>query len=198
MNDNEKLNSALEQGETIKWSGVPQAYSLFDESRKKSTIFTVCCAAAWAVLSIGGYYAAVASSNADIKTGVIVFLLATACLIVWMPISDKGKVKKLTYAVTDKRVLIVSKEDRNPIAMPFSDIDAIRVDKADNGSCNVRVGSSTFKTSLRKLPSLAYLGRFTLENDNKSYTGLALFNVKDEDGKKISNLLEPAIASAKA
>lgn len=198
MIDNEKLNSVLEQGETVKWSGVSQPYSLFDETRKKSTIFTLCCAAAWAVLTMGGYYAVTASSGAEVKLGVMLFLLATALLIIWMPISDKGKVKKLLYAVTDKRVLIVSKENTNQGAMSFANIDAVRVDKGDNGNCHVMVGSSVFKASPRKLPGLAYLGKFVGESDNKKYTGLVFFNVSADDAKTASNLLESAISSAKA
>lgn len=195
MIDNEKFKSVLENGEVIKWSGVPQPYSLFDESRKKSTIFSISCAAVWAILTMGGYYAVTASSGGEIKLGVMIFLLATALLVVWMPISDKGKIKKLLYAVTDKRVLVVSKENSNQIAMPIAKIDAVRVDKADNGNCHVMVGSPVFKASPRKLPGLAYLGKYTGESDNKTYTGVVLFNVSDADGKAISKLLEPALSA---
>ena len=197
MINNEKINSVLEKGETIKWSGVPRPYALFDESRKKATIFTLCCAAAWAVLTMGGYYAVTASSGGDVKSGVMIFLLAISLLIIWMPVSDKGKIKKLQYAITDKRVLIVSGENSNQIAMPIAYIDAVRVDKGDNGNCHVMVGSSVFKASPRKLPGLAYLGKYTGESDNKKYTGLVLFNVSDGDGKAASSLLESAISSAK-
>lgn len=198
MIDNEKLNSALEKGETIKWTGVAQPYGLFDESRKSSTITSIVCALAWAVLSMGGYYALTRSNGADIKTGVMIVLLAISFIILWMPISDKSKIKKLTYAITDKRAIIVSKENNNPIAMNFADIDAIRTDKGDNGNSSVRVGSAVFKAAPRKLPGLAYHGEFVSQNDNKTYTGLVFFNVSAEDGRTISNLLEPAISAAKA
>lgn len=198
MIDNEKFNSVLENGETIRWSGVARPYSLFDESRKKATILSVCYAVAWAVISIGGYYAAIASSGAEAKLGLVLFLLAISLLIIWMPVSDRSKIKKLLYAITDKRVIIGSSENTPPITMPIADIDAIRLDQGDNGNCHIRMGSSIFKAASRKLPGLAYSGKYVHENDDKKYTGLLFFNVSAEDGKKISTLLEPGISAAKA
>lgn len=197
MIDNEKLNTMLENGETIQWSGVARPYSVFDETRKKGTILSVCIALAWAALSIGGYYAAIASSGAEAKTGLVLFLLAISFFILWMPLSDKGKIKKLLYAITDKRVIIGTSENNPPITMPIADIDAIRLDNADNGNCHVRMGSTVFKAAPRKLPGLAYSGKYIHENDAKKYTGLLFYNVSAEDGKAISTLLEPAISSAK-
>ncbi len=196
MGTNEKLNKALEEGEVIRWSGITQPYSLFDEGRKTGTIISLCWALGWAIVSIGGYYLATRSNGAEISTGVILFCIGISLIIVWMPISDKSKVKKLSYAVTDKKVIIVSKENDTPLTMPLADIDDIRIEKGDNGNCHVRVGSPVFKMSQRKLPVLAYRGEYVDEDGKKIYKGLGFFNVTAEDGKAISKLLKPALASA--
>jgi hypothetical protein len=190
MDKNESLNKALAEGETILWNGVAQPYSLFDESRRSGTIRSLCWALGWAIFSIGGYYYLAASNGTPISTGVILFLIGISLLIVWMPISDKSKIKKLTYAVTNKRVMVAPKDSDAPLAMPIADIDAVRVEKADNGNCHVKVGSSVFKMAAKKLPVAAYRGEFIDQDGKKDYKGLVLFNVRAEDGKVISNLLK--------
>lgn len=182
------LNNVLEQGETIIWSGIPQQYSLLGESHKKSTIISLCWALAWGIFLVGGYYALTISKGVEIQTGVMIFCAAVPLFIVWMPIADKRKVKQLSYAVTDKRAIVLSDK---PISLPIADIDDLSIDKADDGNCHIRVGSSTFKTSSRKLPSLAYRGEFSGQGDDKTYKGLVFFNASAEDGKIVSNLLKP-------
>jgi hypothetical protein len=156
----------------------------------------VCLAVALGIILAGGYYAINASRGTEIKTGIMLFCLCVPLIVVWMPISDQSKVKKLLYAVTDKMVLIVSKDNDKPLTMRLADIDAIRVDQSDKGNCHVRVASPVFKAALRKLPGLACRGEFVDQDGNKMYKGLVLFNVSAEDGKVISNLLQPAAASA--
>ncbi len=187
---NEKLNSILEDGEHILWSGVPQPYSLFDPSRKSGTMLSLCLAAGWAILSIGGYYALTLSQGGQLSIGVILFLLCFSLMILWMPISDKTRVKKLSYAVTDKKIIVVSTENTDPVVMRIKDIDGVRIDQADNGNCHVRAGKAAFKASPRKLPVIAHRGEYTDENGVKVYKGIVFFNVTAEDGKTISNLLK--------
>jgi hypothetical protein len=196
MINNEKLNNILEKRETIRWSGIPLPYSLFDGSRKTSTLMSLYWALAWAILSILGYYAMTASSGAEIKTGVLIFLVGISIMIALMPVLDKGKIKKLSYAVTDKRAIIVSGENDNPIAMPLADIDDIRIDKTDNGNCHVRIGSPVFKMPVKKLPGLAFRGEFVDQDGKKKYQGLVFFNVSAEDAKMIGNLLKPGAPRA--
>lgn len=195
MSDNTKLNSLLEEGETLLWSGVPQSYSLFDESHKKSTIITICWALAWGIFLVGGYYSLAVSKGIEIREGVMLFCIAVPAFIVWMAVSDRKRVKQLKYAVTDKRAIVLSDK---PIVMHAADIDDIRIDKADNGNCHIRVGAPACKASPRKLPVLAYRGEYKDHGNDKIYTGLVFFNVSAEDEKIINNLLRPAASSAAA
>ncbi|SBW04102.1 hypothetical protein KL86DPRO_20258 [uncultured delta proteobacterium] len=125
----------------------------------------------------------------------MVFCVAVPLFVLWMPVSDKNKVKKLSYAVTDKRAIVLSDK---PISVRIADIDAIRTDNADDGNCHIRVGSPAFKAPSKKLPVLAWRGESCDQGDDKKYTGLAFFNVNAEDEKIIRNLLTPVSPLAKA
>jgi len=195
MSDNSKLNTVLEEGETLLWSGVPQPYSLFDESHKKSTMITLGWALAWGILLVGGYYTLTATKDVEMRTGVMLFCMAVPLFIIGMAVTDKNKVQKLLYAVTDKRAIVLSDK---PIAMRIADIDAIRVDEADNGNCHIRVGSPACKASARKLPIMAFRGEFSGQDNNKVHSGMAFFNVSAEDEKTIRDLLKPGAAPVEA
>lgn len=191
MSDNTILNNLLEDGETLLWSGAPQPYGLFDESHKKSTITTICLALAWGVFFVGGYYALAVSKDVEIREGVMLFCASVPLFVIGMALSDKNKVKQLLYAVTDKRAIVVSDK---PISLCAADIDNIRVDKADNGNCHIRLGSPAFKASPRKLPLLAHRGEYKDQENDRIYTGLVFFNVSAEDEKIIRDLLPSAAA----
>lgn len=197
MISNELLAKITGPEETVQWSGGPRPYSLFDASYKKSTMFIIYCAAAWTILTLGGYIAYVVASGGEIKYVAVGFLLAITCLILWMPISDKARATKLFYVVTDKRAIVVTGDDGKNIFMRFADIDAFRTEASGNGNCHVRLGSSTFKAAPRKLPALAYIGQYT-GSENKKYTGLVFFNVSAADGNTIAALLKPSVADANA
>ena len=186
MINNDTLNKFLEDGETIRWSGASQPNSIFDSSRKTSTTISLCIAAAWAVISVGAYYA----SGADIKIGVVLFLLAISAIILWMPISDNLKIKKLLYGITDKNVFVVSPDNAEPIMLPLPNNDEFRIENADNGNYHVKVGVPTFKMSARKLAVSAYRGEYDNDEGRKVYTGLVFFNISAKDGKMAEDLLK--------
>ncbi|MCC8190266.1 MAG: hypothetical protein LIP77_06455 [Planctomycetes bacterium] len=196
MITDEKLQSILENGETIRWSGNPKPYSLFDESRKRSTIITISVAVATAVILAGGYYAMTVSSGTEMKSGFLLFLLTIGLLIVWGPIADRIKVKKLSYVITDRNVISLSTDNDAPVVLPLADVDAVRVDQGDNGNCHVRLGTAVFRASPKRLPVLAYRGEYDDLDGGKKYKGLVLFNIDAEEGKTVDALLRPAGAAA--
>ena len=193
MHYNEKLNKFLEEGEIIRWSGAPKPYALFDETHKTSTIISLCWALLWGIILIGGYYALTVSHGQEIKKGVMAICAAITLMILWSPIADKNNIKKLLYAVTDKKAVIVSKEDDRACTMRIADIDELRADKTGNGNCHVRAGSSVFKASARKLIGLACRGEFDMDNNEKIFKGLVFYNVSAEDGATICKLLKPVV-----
>ena len=195
MQNDERLSKSklLEEGEVVRWSSAPQPYGLFDETHKTSTVISLCWALAWGIILIGGYYYTCVSQNQEIKKGVMIFCAAIPAMIAWSPVADRNNIKKLLYAITDKKVIVISSEADKACTMSIDDIDRVRVEKTVNGNCHVRVASPVFKTSARKLPGLAFRGEFDNINNNKIYKGLVFYNVSAEDGNTIRGLLKPLV-----
>ncbi|MCL2009005.1 MAG: hypothetical protein FWG71_00475 [Synergistaceae bacterium] len=191
MSDKERLDKFLEEGEVIRWSGTPQPYRLFDETHKTSTIISLSWALVWGILLMGGYYALTASQGHGMGKGVTAICVIISLIFAWGPITDKNNVKKLLYAITDKRGIVVSSGSETACALRIADIDDLRVEKSKGGNCHVRLGSSVFKASAGKLPGLAFRGEFDMENNEKIYKGLVFYNITPDDEKAICNLLKP-------
>ena len=190
MQDSEMFSKILKEGETMRWSGTPRPYGLFDETHKTSTLISLCWALAWGILLVGGYYALSVSQGQEIRKGVMFFCAIIPIMVACGPITDKGNIKKLRYPVTDKRLIITSAgETGKECAMDVTDVDEWRVEKTANGNCHVRIGSKIFKASARKLISLATHGDYDMKGNDKIYKGLVLYNLSAEDGDTIYNIL---------
>jgi hypothetical protein len=184
----------IAEEDIIRWSGSPQPYGVFDEGHKISTLVTLCWAVSWGILLIGGYYAFCVARNLEIKTVVMIVCIAIPLLIAWAPVGDKNNVKKLLYKVTDKKITVTPSEGSREHALPISDIDLIRVEKAGEGTCHVRFGSATFKASAKKLIILAIRGEYKVQKDEKIYTGLVFYNISSSDGDVICDLLKARVS----
>jgi hypothetical protein len=193
MTNTDNLKKFLEEGESVRWSGSPQPYGLFDEAHKTSTIVSLCWALLWGVILIGGYYGLSSSRGLEIKTPVMVICAAVPLLLAWSPVGDKNNIKKLLYVVTDKKVIVSPSEGTKELVLPITDINAMRIDKAGEDNCHIRFGSSTFRASAKKLLSLAIRGEFELKKDTKFYTGLVFYNINASDGEAICDYLKPYV-----
>ncbi|MDR1377423.1 MAG: hypothetical protein LBJ22_07910 [Synergistaceae bacterium] len=195
MPNNDTVGKLLEGGDVIRWSGSPQPYEIFDEAHKTSTFMTLFWALLWGVLLVGGYYAFCVSRGLELKTVVMVICVAIPLLIAWSPVGDKNNIKKLSYTVTDKKIIVVPSENSKEYVLPIVDIDTIRIEKAGSGTCHMRFGSPAFKASTKKLLGLAIRGEFKVgKNDEKTYTGLVFYNISVGDGDVICDLLKSRIS----
>jgi hypothetical protein len=194
MSVSKDVEKWLDEGEAVQWSGSPQPYSLLDEGHKTVTFISWFWAAVWGVLLIGGYYALCISRNLEIKVSAMVICAVVPLFIFWSPVGDKNRIKKLRYAITNKKVLVVSEgavSSEKPCVLPLAAVGTVRVEKADKGTCNLRLGASTFKASARKLLPLAIRGSFESNSNNeKTYNGLVLYNIGNSDGEAACDLLK--------
>ena len=188
MQNDEKLSKLLEKGGVVRWSGTPQPYGLFDETHKTSTMISLFWALLWGIILVGGYYASAVKTGQEIQKGIMAFCAVIPIAVAWGPIRDKSNIKKMLYALTDKRAIVISSDENNSLTMNITDIDGVRVEKTNNGNCHIRLGSPVFKASARKLLGLAYRGEFETEDNNKIYKGLVFYNVSAKDGDMIRGL----------
>ena len=184
---------AEDEKEYIRWNGAPQPYQLLDKAHKGGTFVSLAWALAWAIFLIGGYYALCITQSQEVKSGVMIICVVIPLVLAWGPLGDKNRVKKLEYAVTDRKIIVVSSGREDGCILFLSDLDAVRIEKAGNGNCHCRLGSSTFKASARKLPTLAVRGDFEVKDGKKVYTGLVFYNVSTDDGKAIRDLLKTSV-----
>jgi hypothetical protein len=195
MSIDSDLEKWLDEGEAVQWSGSPQPYGLLDEGHKTATLISWFWAAAWGIFLVGGYYALCISRNLEIKTSAMVICAIVPLFIFWSPTGDKNRIKKLRYAITNKRILVVaagSTGSDKPCTLPLTAIGTVRVEKAGKETCNLRLGPSTFRASARKLPALAIRGNFdTNANNERIYNGLVFYNIINGDGEAAGDLLKP-------
>jgi hypothetical protein len=193
MNDNEIFKKTLEEGESIKLSCSPQPYGLLDETHKKQTLTSWMWALALGIVLIGGYVWMCFSRGVELKAGVVVICAIIALVIAWSPLADKKGIKKLRFAITDKRVITANQEGDKIYSLVISDIDAARMERANNDTRHFRLGSSTFDTPLKKLPAIALNGKYETNDNVKTYTGLVFYNISASDGEKIYDLLKSSL-----
>ncbi|MDR1481123.1 MAG: hypothetical protein LBI74_00685 [Synergistaceae bacterium] len=192
MTDNDIFKKTLEEGESIRWSGFAMPYRLLDEAHKKQTLTSWIWALALGIVLIGGYIWMCFSRDVELKMGVVIICAAISLVIAWSPVSDKKNIKKLRYAITDRRAITVYSEGDKTFSVALSDIDAARLERAGNETSHLRLGSSTFGASLKKLLAIALNGDYETKDSEKIYKGLIFYNISASDGKKVCDLLKSA------
>ncbi|MDR1137950.1 MAG: hypothetical protein LBK91_06465 [Synergistaceae bacterium] len=192
MADNDVFKKTLAEGESVKWSGSAMPYGLLDEAHKKQTLTAWMWALAVGVVLVGGYVWMCFSRDVELKMGVVLICAVIPLVIAWSPAADKKSVKKLRYAITNRRAITAYSDADKVHSIAISDIDAARMERAGSGTCHLRLGSSTFGAPLKKLLAIALNGNYETKESGKIYTGLVFYNINAGDEKKIYDLLVSA------
>jgi hypothetical protein len=193
MADRDVFKKVLEEGESIKLCCPSQSYELFDEEHKKQTTAAWTWALALGIILVGGYIWLCYSRNIELKAIIIVICAAIPLAMAWSPAADKKNIKKLRYAITDRRAITASTDGDKAHSMAISDIDAARLERAGIGTCHLRLGSPTLNMPLKKLPSMALNGKYETLNTTKIYTGLVFYNISTSEGEEIYNILKSEV-----
>lgn len=176
---NDKIQSVLQPGETVKWSGRPENVKLMEAPYGVTNVIRFVCA----VLIIGaGYWLTGPGAGETIDhTQSMVFL--GACVIIGLyllldPIFVANKMKNQTsYYITDRRVITCYKKgDSVKIKMRMLDeLDEVSVDKLSNGNSVIYLG--------KKSKNAARLARtqfaFTDVQDKEDGIPLMFYSVHD-------------------
>jgi hypothetical protein len=195
-NENDWLKKILEKGETVRWTGSPQPYGLFDEAHRSATVASVVLALVVGAVLTGGYLWLCASRGIELTYGVVVFCLVVSLLILWRPISNKKFISGMKYAVTDRRLLALStKSDRMQI-LPLPALDTARLVQAGIGTCHVLFGAPVVKAPAKKLPALAIYGQDAEgEGNAKTTKGMVFYNISADAGSAVHALLKSSFAA---
>ena len=192
--DSDKLREILEKGETVRWSGSAQPYGIFDEVHKSSTLMSVALGLAVGIILTGGYLWLCLSREIEVKSVIMIFTLGFTLLIIWGPVSNRQRIARMIYAITDKRVIALSTGIGKAFAMSLPELDAVRLVQAGPGTCHLLFGSSVAKVSGKKLLALTLHGQDAEGEDKVRISkGIVFYNISTEAGNALRALLQPLV-----
>ncbi|MBS6366536.1 MAG: hypothetical protein KH420_04240 [Clostridiales bacterium] len=176
----EKLKSVLLKGETVKWTGRPEKSKLLE--KPFGTRLYITWAIAAVVLIVSCVLLVPIAVNSDVYTvetiALIIAINFAPVMLSFQPIYDKSRLENSTlYAITDCRVLVLSKE--NVISLPIDEHIQIAVENRANGTGNVCFNDAIGKSIARSRTN-SILGIKDMDGA-KSVIGLVFYNVKNPD-----------------
>lgn len=178
-----KIDSILQPGETVKWSGRPQDVKLMEAPYGTSFIIRVVCAVL--IIALGIYLTGPGAGTTMDATQGIVFLLI--CVVVGLylildPIYVMNKMNKGTfYYITDHRVITCfgSGDKVKKMKMrTLEELGEVTVDKLSNGHSLIYLGKKN-----KRAPKVARTQfAFTDIQDKEEEMPLMFYSVSDIQG----------------
>ena len=130
----EKLRPIMDEGEKILWSGRPENFETLDKTHKSRFIRSSIITVVVTVALIVAYLMTIARTGAEMKVGLLVIMIALAIYVVASTFINANKLrKKMEYAVTDKRLVLIRDEPKG-ISYDQIPIAALKTDEDGHGS----------------------------------------------------------------
>jgi hypothetical protein len=194
MNAEELLKGILAKDETVKWSATPKPYSILNEENKSATIrLWIIAAVVLLVLNIAYIALCVTDDAVEFMPGVLVVTIGVPVFIFVNPIRDKMHITKQLAAITDKRVIVFHKSNKEQ-SIAIEEVDAVHTEPStDAGCCHMRIGSAVTDAPASKLRRFAIMGK--RDNEDKC-VGLVFYHLDKSDGNRAYDILD-AYASTK-
>jgi hypothetical protein len=191
----EALGDLLSEGESLKWSGFPQAYSITGGENRQSTL-TMWIVAAVLLLFLNIGYAILCSSenSADFEPFALIFTIGIPLFVFVNPIRDRSYIKNQIYALTDRRAIVCNKSNKE-MSLPIGIIDSVRVEKSSGeGCCHVALGSPATGAPTSKFRKIALSGK---RDKDDSCIGIVFYNINARDGDTIRGIINEMTGKGK-
>lgn len=178
----ENLKVILEKDEKVLWQGKPGAFKVLDITHKaafiKKAVITACVAAAFIVF----YFLA---NKGDFKPVVVLVPIVCGAYIVLNDLLEARKVRKASYFVTDKRLIVLKGDTSSAV---YADIPCAALRKDSDGHSTLLCGERAMKAAPNKWRGLSGAG--VINNlDTKLCDSLVMYNV--EDPETLREVLKP-------
>ena len=182
----QKVNAYLREGETVRWAGKTEEFSLLEKDAKRKILLK------WigTVAFVAGFTALYIGNNKNWTVSTVVVVLVIGILLLVSPVIERNSLLKQRYWITDQRVILMS-ADRSFSALEGEQLDGFRVETEATPNPTLVVGACLFEEGSRQLrwrgchpktdSQSASAGRDVVE-------GLVLFSVTD--GEKAVKCLE--------
>jgi len=106
----EKIKAVLDAGETLLWTGSPEKFTALDRSNKRPLITNILVKAIVSAAIIV-FFAISTARTTGVNPLLLIALLAAAALIIASPFFSVNKLRsKVTYALTDRRLISCTPE----------------------------------------------------------------------------------------
>lgn len=174
---NEELNNALEKGENLLWSGGVASFKIFEGQRKGQLLKSIVITLAITIAIIAGYLAAIRSTGADVMPALIIIILLLGLFAAFSIIMDAGKVRKQIYAVTDRRILVLSQGKVSGIS--YDNLGEYSFVKEASGNTCFIAGSDMARYNEKKLIKFASLS--IREAEGGACSSLVLFALNEPE-----------------
>ena len=144
----EKIDSILQPGETVKWSGRPQNIKLMEAPYGTSFVIRVIVAL---ILFAGGFYFSGPGAGATAKpldtTVILCVCIIVGLYLILDPILVARKLTRTaTYYITDRRVIACFAKGVHEMTVKsrnLDELDEVTVDKLSNGNSVIYLGKKT-------------------------------------------------------
>ena len=182
----ELLKEALREDEKLLWSGRPEAFETLDKTHKSPFIRSGIIAAVVTIALCVAYVILAKAKDVPLKPAVLVIVAACGIFIILRGLNDASKIKKrVLYAITDKRLIILTDSAKS---VEYSAISAAKLDRDEDGHTSLLCGEDAIKARPWKRRAAVLSGAITNEN-----TGMCerfvMYALPDAD--KIKEILKP-------
>lgn len=182
----ELLKESLREDEKLLWSGRPEAFETLDKTHKSPFIRRGIITAVVTVALCVAYVILVRAKEAPVKPAVLIIVVACGVFIIVRGLLDASKIRKRTsYAITDKRLIILTDSAKS---VEYSAISAAKLDRDEDGHTSLLCGEDAIKARPWKRRAAVLSGAITNENTGmcERFVMYAL-----PDAEKIKEILKP-------
>lgn len=141
----EEIRAALEEGEELLWSGRPEEFVTKDRTYGRAIIRNVIIKAVISAAVITGYIALALSRGVEVKTILVILLVLGAAALVYGDFRTANILrKKVCYAVTDRRLILLASELKG---ISYDRIKTARFAKDEDGHVTLLCGKDAVASS---------------------------------------------------
>ena len=176
----ETLREKLGAGEQLLWSGKPESFETLDKTNKKRILLKIIIAVAVCALLLVEYVILAGKNNADIKPAAVIVVLACGVYFCLDSFLQANQLKKVRYAITDKRLLCVSGDEVKSVS--YENVPAACFKKDEDGHVTLLCGEEGMKAKPSKWRSIA-LHPLNMANSNVCES-FAFYALPDADRVK--------------
>ena len=195
----DRIKKLLKADEHVRWIGKAEKDPFLNDSNRSSMILRWVLTAVIAV-GLSVLYAVYCSNKAiPYYWAVNIFTIGVPLYIAVLPYMDHKRLRKVIYAITDRRV-IVSANDNRAYDMLLSHVDSIQISRGIGGTTLI-LGSAVANASENKLRVLSLYGKMDEVCGKERTVGAALYNLADADVARsllIEGPMEPKVSESQA